>query len=592
MTFEPSSLVTTIWSPSLKPLSSWAFSIVANAACAAAFCAASTSDLSALVSIAAVLAFTSALMSLTTCAVLTNASLLSLTVSVKSPNASSCAATTSFKPNPPKPSASTSACVAFLVDLTPSSSVTTISSPSLKPLSSCAFSIAASAACSAAFLARSVSAVKSARLWSCFAATSFRPSPPKSSALTSACVAVRMTFEPSSLVTTIWSPSLKPLNSWEFSIVANATCAVAFCVASNSLAKSSTPLLALSAFSVTASILEAASTALSAASLASFTLPSTLAESAVTLSSAALATALASAVSCARLSTRVFTAVTSPATFSMDSESSDEALEISLSTSLNLPEISSPIAVISSAIFLLLLAMVFFSSSTSWSTALSCSSKASSMSLAKLSTRVLTAVIPPAKPTPFMLSAAISALVASRTVLLPSSLVATKLLPAAKPLTACSSSIVFNNKAELSLSKVNFPVSSSNLVFSPKTVWNAIAFCAFSGIEPRSLSAAPAALLTTAAATAILNAFTLNFFMFFTFCGGCKDVIQASLFPVNWKGTPHGLNGDSHLKKVAPAIVKKWNLNASISHNFFAYCENMLHKYIIRIRRANTQQII
>ena len=85
---------------------------------------------------AALLAFTSALMALTTSAVFTNASLFSLTVSVKSPNASSCAATTSFKPNPPKPSASTSACVAFLVDLTPSSSVTTISSPSLKPLSS------------------------------------------------------------------------------------------------------------------------------------------------------------------------------------------------------------------------------------------------------------------------------------------------------------------------------------------------------------------------------------------------------------------------------------------------------------------------
>ena len=539
MTFEPSSLVTTIWSPSLKPLSSWAFSIVANAACAAAFCAASTSDLSALVSIADVLAFTSALISLTTCAVLTNASLLSLTVSVKSPNASSCAATTSFKPNPPKPSASTSACVAFLVDLTPSSSVTTISSPSLKPLSSCAFSIAASAACSAAFLARSVSAVKSARLWSCFAATSFRPSPPKSSALTSACVAVRMTFEPSSLVTTIWSPSLKPLNSWEFSIVANATCAVAFCVASNSLAKSSTPLLALSAFSVTASILEAASTALSAASLASFTLPSTLAESSialssaalaaslasftllstlaessVTLSSAALAEALAAAVSCSRVSTRLFTAVTSPATFSMDSESSVEALVISSSTSSNLAETSLPISATSPATLAmcsLLLVMAAFSCSTVWS----CSSKASSMSLAKLSTRVLTAAIPPAKPTPFMLSASISTLVASRTVLLPSSLVATKLLPAAKPLTACSSSIVFNNRAELSLSKVNFPVSSSNLVFSPKTVWNAIAFCAFSGIEARSLSAAPAALLTTAAATAMLNTFTLNFFMFF-----------------------------------------------------------------------------
>ena len=156
------------------------------------------------------------------------------------------------------------------------------------------------------------------------------------------------------------------------------------------------------------------------------------------------------------------------------------------------------------------------------------------MSLAKLSTRVLTAAIPPAKPTPFMLSASISALVASRTVLLPSSLVATKLLPAAKPLTACSSSIVFNNKAALSLSKVKFPVFVSNLVLSPKIVPNATLPCDASGTDaPKSTSAAPAAPLTTAAATARLNAFTLNFFMFFTFCGGCKDVIQASLFPVN-----------------------------------------------------------
>ena len=77
----------------------------------------------------------------------------------------------------------------------------------------------------------------------------------------------------------------------------------------------------------------------------SVTLLSTLAESAVTLSSAALAAALASAVSCARLSTRVFTAVTSSLTFSMDSESSDEALEISLSTSVKFEEMSSPILV-------------------------------------------------------------------------------------------------------------------------------------------------------------------------------------------------------------------------------------------------------
>ena len=85
---------------------------------------------------AALLAFTSALMVLTTSAVFTNASLFSLTVSVKSPNASSCAATTSFKPSPLNSSASTSSLVAVLTDLTPLSSVTMISSFSLKPLSS------------------------------------------------------------------------------------------------------------------------------------------------------------------------------------------------------------------------------------------------------------------------------------------------------------------------------------------------------------------------------------------------------------------------------------------------------------------------
>ena len=163
--------------------------------------------------------------------------------------------------------------------------------------------------------------------------------------------------------------------------------AVCSVTASSDLAKTSTPLLAWSALSATASILEAASTALSAASLAlsaastalseaslaSFILLSTLAESAVTLSSAALALALASAASCARLSTRVFTAVTSSLTFSMDSESSDEALEISLSTSSNLEEMSSPILVTdlfrsftpvaTSAIRLPLVVMAVFSSS-------------------------------------------------------------------------------------------------------------------------------------------------------------------------------------------------------------------------------------
>ena len=90
---------------------------------------------------AALLAFTSALMALTTSAVFTNASLLSLTVSVKSPNASSCAATTSFKPNPPKPSASTSACVALRTVLLPSSLVATKLLPAAKPLTACSSSL-------------------------------------------------------------------------------------------------------------------------------------------------------------------------------------------------------------------------------------------------------------------------------------------------------------------------------------------------------------------------------------------------------------------------------------------------------------------
>ena len=174
------------------------------------FANSSKSVLSALVSIAALLAFTSALIALTTSAVFTNASLLSLTVSVKSPNASSCVATTSFKPRPLNSSASTSSLVAVLTDLTPLSSVAMISSFSLKPLSSWAFSIAANAACSAAFLALSASAVKSARLWSCFAATSFKPSPPNSSCSTSSLVAFLTDLIPLSSVTTISSPSLKP----------------------------------------------------------------------------------------------------------------------------------------------------------------------------------------------------------------------------------------------------------------------------------------------------------------------------------------------------------------------------------------------
>ena len=488
MTFEPSSLVTTIWSPSWKPLSSWAFSIAANVACAAA-----------------------------------------LWVSF----------TASFKPRPLNSSALTSSSVAVLTDLTPLSSVTMISSFSLKPLSSWAFSIAANAACSAAFLARSVSAVKSAKLWSCCATTSFKPSPPNSSCSTSSLVAFLTDLTPSASVTTISSPSLKPSICWAFSAMDKAARS----------ANSSTALFALSAFSATASILEAASTALAAASLASFTLLSilaesavtlssaalaaslasvtllsTLAESAVTLSSAALAAALASAVSCARLSTRVFTAVTSSLTFSMDSESSDEALEISLSTSSNLEEMSSPILVTdlfrsftpvaTSAIRVPLVVMAVFSSSmvSSWS------SKAADVSSANLSTRALTAVRPPAKPTPFRLSASISSLVALRTVFLPLASVVMKFEPDAKPLMVCSNSKVFKSRASLSFLKVSLPVSLSNVVPSPKTVKNA-AFPWFFSVTAcaKFTSSAAAAPLTTAAATARLNAFTLNFFMFFTF---------------------------------------------------------------------------
>ena len=383
---------------------------------------------------AALLAFTSALMALTTSAVFTNASLFSVTALVKSSRVSSCAVTTSFKPIPSKSAFSTSSCVAVLIDLIPFLSVTTISSPSTKPLSAWAFSADASAACSAA--------------------------------------------------------------------------------ASRALVRPTTPLLALSALSATASILEAASTALSAASLASFTLLSTLAESAVTLSSAALAAALASAVSCARLSTRVFTAVTSSLTFSMDSESSDEALEISLSTSSNLVEISAtdsfslftPVA--TSAIRVPLVVMAVFSSSmvSFWS------SKAAAVSFAKLSR-------PPAKPTPFRLSASISSLVALRTVLLPLASVVMKSEPEAKPLMVCSNSKVFKSRASLSFLKVSLPVSLSYVVPSPKTVKNAA--WPWSSLPPTAAakfcSAAPAAPLATAAVTAMLNTFTLNFFMFFTF---------------------------------------------------------------------------
>ena len=488
MTFEPSSLVTTIWSPSWKPLSSWAFSIAANVACAAA-----------------------------------------LWVSF----------TASFKPRPLNSSALTSSSVAVLTDLTPLSSVTMISSFSLKPLSSWSFSIAANAACSAAFLARSVSAVKSAKLWSCCATTSFKPSPPNSSCSTSSLVAFLTDLTPSASVTTISSPSLKPSICWAFSAMDKAARS----------ANSSTALFALSAFSATASILEAASTALAAASLASFTLLSilaesavtlssaalaaslasvtllsTLAESAVTLSSAALAAALASAVSCARLSTRVFTAVTSSP---ISSNWSEMSLPISAT---DLFRSFTPVA--TSAIRVPLVVMAVFSSSM----VLSCSSKAASVSSNRSSTRALTAVRPPAKPTPFRLSASISSLVALRTVFLPLASVVMKFEPDAKPLMVCSNSKVFKSSASLSFLKVSLPVSLSNVVPSPKTVKNA-AFPWFFSVTAcaKFTSSAAAAPLTTAAATARLNAFTLNFFMFFTFCGGCKDVIQASLFPVNWK---------------------------------------------------------
>ena len=264
-------------------------------------------------------------------------------------------------------------------------------------------------------------------------------------------------------------------------------------LASKASVRPATPLLALSALSATASILEAASTALSAASLAlsaaslaSFTLLSTLAESSVTLSSAALAAALASAVSCARLFTRVFTAVTSSLTFSMDSESSDEALEISLSTSSNLVEISLPISatdvfrVFTPSVILVIWSMLVLVALFSFSIAFSCSSKAATVSSNRSSTRASTsftrastAVRRPAKPTPFRLSASISSLVALRTVLLPLASVVMKSEPEAKPLMVCSNSKVFKSRASLSFLKVSLPVSLSYVVPSPKTVKNA-----------------------------------------------------------------------------------------------------------------------
>ena len=223
--------------------------------------------------------------------------------------------------------------------------------------------------------------------------------------------------------------------------------------------------------------------ALSAASLASFTLLSTLAESSVTLSSAALAAALASAASCARLSTRVFTAVTSSLTFSIDSESSDEALEISLSTSSNLVEMSSTILatdvfrVFTPSVILVIWSMLVLVALFSFSIAFSCSSKAAAVSSNRSSTRALTsftraltAVRPPAKPTPFRLSASISSLVALRTVLLPLASVVMKSEPEAKPLMVCSNSMVFKSRASLSFLKVSLPVSLSYVVPSPKTV--------------------------------------------------------------------------------------------------------------------------
>ena len=245
------------------------------------------------------------------------------------------------------------------------------------------------------------------------------------------------------------------------------------------LFKSSTSLLALSALSATASILEAASTALAAASLASFTLLSILAESSVTLSSAALAEVLAAAVSCSRVSTRLFTAVTSSLTFSMDSESSNDALEISLSTSSNLVEMSLPISatdvfrVFTPSVILVIWSMLVLVALFSFSIAFSCSSKAAAVSSNRSSTRALTAVRPPAKPTPFRLSASISSLVASRTVLLPLASVVMKFEPDAKPLMVCSNSKVFKSRASLSFLKVSLPVPLSYVVPSPKTVKNA-----------------------------------------------------------------------------------------------------------------------
>ena len=228
----------------------------------------------------------------------------------------------------------------------------------------------------------------------------------------------------------------------------------------------------------------------------------------------------------------------------MDSESSDEALEISLSTSSNLVEISLPISatdlfrsftpVATSAIRVPLVVMAVFSCSmvSSWS------SKAAAVSSAKLSTRALTAVRPPAKPTPFRLSASISSLVASRTVLLPLASVVMKFEPEAKPLMVCSNSKVFKSRASLSFLKVSLPVSLSYVVPSPKTVKNAA--WPWSSLPPTAAakfcSAAPAAPLATAAVTAMLNTFTLNFFMFFYLCMvGVRTLMLFWRLPVNCK---------------------------------------------------------
>ena len=126
LTMSSSIRATAVVVASLRLVTSSPMSLTFLPISAVYFANSSKSVLSALVSIAALLAFTSALMSLTTAAVFTSASLFSVTALFKPSSVSSCAATTSFKPMPSKSAFSTSSFVAVRMTFEPSSLVTTI----------------------------------------------------------------------------------------------------------------------------------------------------------------------------------------------------------------------------------------------------------------------------------------------------------------------------------------------------------------------------------------------------------------------------------------------------------------------------------